>query len=143
MKKAIVAIIIIAVVILGGYYLLKKTPEQAAQESASQSSVGQTKKEEANVITYTDAGYSPSVLEIKEGETVTFKNGNSQSMWPASAMHPTHQDYPTTGGCLGSTFDACQGVQPGGNWSFKLDIAGNWKYHDHLSQKCFGAIAVE
>ncbi|KKT21553.1 MAG: hypothetical protein UW04_C0001G0009 [Parcubacteria group bacterium GW2011_GWB1_43_8] len=79
MKKAIVAIIIIAVVILGGYYLLKKTPEQAAQESASQPFAEQPQTSEANVITYTDAGYSPSALEIKARETVTFKNESSQS----------------------------------------------------------------
>ena len=143
MNKIIVAIIIIAIVVLGGYFLLKKTPEQTTQESASQPSAEQTQTEKANTITYTEAGYSPSSLPIRAGETVVFKNESSQSMWPASAMHPTHKDYPTTGGCLGSAFDACMGVQPGDSWSFKFDIAGNWKYHDHLSPKNFGAIVVE
>ena len=143
MKKAIVAIIIIAIVVLGGYYLFKKTPEQAVQESTSQPFAEQTQTEKTNVITYTEAGYSPSALEIKAGETVTFKNESQQSMWPASAIHPTHKDYPTTGGCLGSAFDACQDVQPSDIWSFKFDIAGNWKYHDHLSPKNFGAISVK
>lgn len=95
------------------------------------------------VIIYTDTGYSPSSLEIKTGDSVVFKNNSSQAMWSASAMHPSHKDYPTTGGCLGSTFDACKGVQPGENWSFKFDIAGDWKYHDHLSPKNFGAIIVK
>ena len=64
-------------------------------------------------------------------------------MWPASAFHPTHKAYPTTGGCLGSTFDACKGVLPGESWSFKFDIAGSWKYHDHLKPIVFGTIVVE
>ena len=64
-------------------------------------------------------------------------------MWPASAMHPSHKEYPTTGGCLGSAFDACKGVKPGESWPFKFDIAGNWKYHDHLNPKNFGAIIVQ
>ena len=31
----------------------------------------------------------------------------------------------------------------GDSWSFKFDIAGAWKYHDHLSPKHFGEIIVE
>ena len=132
----IFAIIIIAVVIVGGYFLVKKdapklaTPvlETSNNEVASQSSTDQISVTKEKTITYTDAGYSPSPLEINTGDTVIFKNESSQSMWPASAMHPTHKDYPTTGGCLGSTFDACKGVQPGESWPFKFDIAGNWKY---------------
>ena len=134
MKKTIFAIIIIAIVIIGGYSLINNKPEQV--ETATQVA-------EEKVITYTDAGYSPSSLQVKQGETVIFKNESSQSMWPASAMHPTHKDYPTTGGCLGSTFDACKGVQPGDSWPFQFDIAGNWKYHDHLNPKNFGAIIVQ
>ncbi|KKT21093.1 MAG: Plastocyanin [Parcubacteria group bacterium GW2011_GWB1_43_8] len=147
MKKAIITIIIIAIVVLGGYFIFsgtyQKTSMPAEEQPNSQSLLEQTQTNETNVITYTDAGYSPSALEIKAGETVAFKNESSQLMWPASSMHPAHKDYPTTGGCLGSTFDACMGVQPGDSWSFKFDIAGNWKYHDHLSPKNFGAINVK
>ena len=131
-------IIVIAIIVTGGYLFLKKTPELVSQPPAEKTPVAEEK-----VITYTDAGYSPSPLQIKIGDTVVFKNESSRSMWTASAMHPSHQDYPTTGGCLGSTFDACQGVQPGDIWSFKFDIAGNWKYHNHLNPENFGAIIVE
>ena len=137
MKK----IVILIIIIVGAYFVIKgatKSSMPVLQVSENKTSV--TKE---SVITYTDAGYSPSALEIKAGETVTFKNESQQSMWPASAMHPAHKEYPTTGGCLGSAFDACMGVQPGDDWSFKFDIAGNWKYHDHLSPKNFGAITVK
>ena len=134
MKKTIFAIIIIAIVIIGGYSLINNKPEQV--ETATQVA-------EEKVITYTDAGYSPSSLQVKQGETVIFKNESSKSMWPASAMHPSHNEYPTAGGCLGSAFDACKGVQPGDSWPFQFDIAGNWKYHDHLNPKNFGAIIVQ
>ncbi|MEK9182927.1 MAG: hypothetical protein AAB849_00245 [Patescibacteria group bacterium] len=72
-----------------------------------------------------------------------FKNQSARSMWPASGFHPTHTVYPTTGGCLGSTFDACKGVLPGESWSFQFDIAGSWKYHNHLNPADFGMIVVE
>lgn len=142
-------VIVIAIVVAGGYLFIKKTPESVAPasqtpslESATNESTPQPITEE-KIITYTDAGYSPSSLQIKTGDIVVFKNESSGSMWPASAMHPTHRDYPTTGGCIGSTFDACQAIQSGDNWSFQFDIAGAWKYHDHLSPKDFGAITVE
>jgi hypothetical protein len=131
MKK----IIILIIIIVGAYFIIKSATKPSAP--ISQMSENKTSATKENVITYSDTGYSPSALEI------TFKNESSQSMWPASAMHPTHRDYPTTGGCLGSTFDACKGIQPGDSWSFKFDIAGNWKYHDHLSPKNFGAIIVK
>ncbi|MEK7107874.1 MAG: DoxX family membrane protein [Patescibacteria group bacterium] len=95
------------------------------------------------VVTFTDTGYSPNTLIIKNGETVVFKNQSSRTMWPASAMHPTHREYPTTGGCLGSTFDACKGVQPSDSWSFKFDFIGAWKYHDHLNPGNTGTIIVQ
>ena len=153
MNKTISAIIIIAVVLVGGYFLFKSLyqPAPAVSQTSNQQTAPQSPTSEPSVqqlstqssITYTDAGYSPSTLTIKRGETVIFKNQSSNSIWTASAAHPTHRGYPTTGGCLGSTFDACSGVQPGGSWSFKFDIAGTWKYHNHLKSNDTGTIVVE
>lgn len=173
MTKTIIAIVIVAAVVLGGYFLFKgasqTTPsvsqtsnnqaapegsvkEETAKSPASQASenkaisepaVSQPSAAHENTITYTDTGYSPATVRIKVGETVTFKNQSSQTMWTASAVHPTHRAYPTTGGCLGSTFDACKGVQPGDSWSFKFDIAGAWKYHNHLNPSATGTVVVE
>src|SRR3989344_8480187 len=134
-------ILIIAVVIIGvGYIVFKnsKSDEPTISEDLGRPVPGEADTPEMVVesqktISYTDTGYTPASLNIKTAETVVFKNESSNNMWPASASHPTHSDYPTTGGCLGSTFDACKGVPPVGSWSFKFDVAGNWKYHDHLT----------
>ena len=172
-NKTIITIVVVAVVILGGYFLFKGTsqttpsvsqpsnqqtaPEGSLKEETSESPASQESENKAisqpsvsqppatneNIVTYTDTGYSPSTLTVKKGEIVAFKNQSPQSMWTASAFHPTHTLYPTTGGCLGSTFDACQGVQPGNSWSFRFDFAGTWKYHNHLSPDDTGAIMVE
>jgi len=109
---------------------------QATTPAAPQNQTEQT------IITYTDEGFSPLSLTVASGTTVTFKNQSSNPMWPASALHPTHGVYPTTGGCIGSTFDACRGIAPGESWSFKFDIAGTWKYHDHLNASKTGTIIV-
>ncbi len=118
-------------------------PSVSQSSTKQESAVIKDKDKEEYTVTYTDTGFSPANLKIKKGENVTFKNKSSQSMWPASGAHPTHLIYPTTGGCIGSTFDACKGVQPGDSWSFKFDILGSWKYHSHLNPSDFGTITVE
>ena len=143
MNKFFIVIVIIAIVAGGAYFILKSSQEPDMTDSGLDLDRVDVVNKEEKIITYTDTGYSPSSLEIETGDIVIFKNNSSQSMWPASAMHPAHNEYPTTGGCLGSTFDACKGVQPGDSWSFKFDISGTWKYHDHLSPKNFGAITVQ
>lgn len=119
------------------------TPDKKSFTETIKQTVPQSAVEKENTVIYTDSGYSPTALKIKKGETVVFKNQSSRAMWPASAMHPTHRIYPTTGGCIGSAFDACAGVPSGGTWSFKFDISGTWKYHDHLNPGATGAITVE
>src|SRR3989338_6545119 len=80
------------------------------------------------VVVYTDSGYLPPNLSIKKGDNVTFKNRSKKNMWTASAMHPSHREYPTTGGCVGSTFDSCKNIPPEEEWSFTFDLVGTWKY---------------
>lgn len=161
MNKVIIGIVAAVIIAVGGFFLLRGSlyqtpssnlaPQSTSQGTApiapvptTQAPVTQgTSPAEQNVVTYTHAGYSPNTITIKAGETVNFKNNSSQSMWTASGVHPTHRLYPTTGGCIGSTFDACKGVQPGNSWSFKFDIAGTWKYHNHLSPGDTGTIVVK
>lgn len=136
MNKAISIIVIIAAVLAGGYFLFRGVSQSASSDPLPV-------QEEDYAVTYTDAGYSPATMTVKKGETVTFTNRSSQSMWTASATHPTHRGYPTTGGCLGSTFDACKGVQPGDSWSFQFAVSGIWNYHNHVNPGDTGTIVVE
>ena len=74
---------------------------------------------------------------------VTFINKDSVPHWPASGEHPTHQDYPEEGGCIGSKFDACSGLKTGETYSFTFNEKGTWNYHDHLNSGLGGVIIVE
>lgn len=96
-----------------------------------------------HTVTYTDSGFSPAVLTTKKGETITFQNASSRDMRVSSAPHPIHDAYPTTGGCISSTFDSCADIPPGQSWSFTFDIIGTWKYHDHLNLGKYGTIVVQ
>lgn len=123
--------------------------ESLAPKPTSESSLSPTPVVKEKIVTYTNSGFSPSALSVKKGETVIFKNQSSRSMWPASAMHPTHRVYSDTSldeHCPDTTsmaFDACAGILPGNSWKFLFNKTGTWKYHDHLSPTNYGAIVVE
>ena len=96
-----------------------------------------------NTIRITAAGFEPKTLTVKAGTTVTFVNEDSSKHWPASAMHPTHAVYQESGGCIGSKFDACKGLEAGESFSFTFNEKGSWNYHDHLRPSNTGKIIVE
>lgn len=172
-NKIIISIVIGIIVVFAGVAFLKQggTPTTVPKDSMSSAEPSQSTPSEpvavmepgtppevqptpetpptssvapqSAVITFTDSGYGPTPLTVKKGTTITFKNNSAGQMWPASAMHPTHAVYPTTGGCIGSTFDACQGIEPSGSWSFTFGVVGSWKYHDHLNPTRTGMVVVE
>lgn len=96
-----------------------------------------------HAVEITAAGFSPKTLTISAGETVTFANKDAAPHWPASAVHPTHAVYPETGGCIGSKFDACRGLNQGESFAFTFNAKGTWKYHDHLNPGTTGTIEVQ
>ena len=105
--------------------------------------------EGATVVSYTNDGFSPNPLTINRGDTVYFTNNSNHGLWVASAVHPTHEEYPGSGidGCdvetLVAIFDSCEAVAIGGSWAFTFDHAGEWNYHNHVKAEEFGTIVVE
>jgi hypothetical protein len=155
MSKSFLVIIIL--VLLGaGAWLYRRgglTPETSVYKPASpaaEDALGEktgggslTETPKPRIISFTDSGYTPSSITIERGTAIVFRNQSSGDTWPASAMHPTHDAYSVKGGCIGSVFDACRGLKPGENWSFRFDAAGAWCYHDHLNPRHFVSIRVE
>lgn len=117
----------------------------ANQPPAAQNPAGTSPTTQAaeNVVTYTDSGWSPSSITIRKGDTVIFKNTASDAMRVASNPHPVHTGYPTTGGCVGSTFDSCANIAPGSSWSFTFDFVGSWGYHNHMNPSEMGTVVVQ
>lgn len=89
----------------------------------------------ANMVAYTNDGFSPSELTVKSGTTVTFFNQSDSPMWVASANHPTHLLYPE--------FDEKASVAKGGLYSFTFNKVGTHPYHNHVLLGKYGKIIVE
>ena len=164
----ITTIIIIIIILLGGYFLLKGTPEpipsvsestdqesitepsvtepSLSEQASEQPPVSQTPIVKENIVTYTNAGYSPNTITIKVGETVVFKNESANKMWTASGVHPTHFLYSGTSleehcpDVSSTAFDQCGS---GNEYSFTFMKSGTWKYHNHVSPDDTGTIVVE
>lgn len=135
-NKIIMFVLGAVILAVAGYFILK---------GAYNVPIGQnTVPPGAKIVEITASGFSPSILEIRSGETVAWVNKDAAQHWPASAPHPVHNAYPETGGCIGSKFDACRGLNQGDVFSFTFNQSGNWKYHDHLNPVApfFGSIIV-
>ena len=85
-------------------------------------------------ITYTDSGFAPTTITIKEGQTVRFLNTSNKLMWVASDPHPTHTDYPG--------FDQLTAVAKGKDYVFTFTKIGTWGYHNYLGRSHTGSITV-
>nr|AIF06775.1 Plastocyanin [uncultured marine group II/III euryarchaeote KM3_195_B08] len=96
-----------------------------------------------HLVEITANGFNPNSLTVSAGDAVSFVNQDSSKHWPASDVHPTHGTYPESGGCIGSTFDSCAGLEQNENYLFTFDEVGSWSYHDHLNPSLTGKVVVE
>ena len=72
---------------------------------------------------------------ITAGSYICFINNDAVDHWPASNVHPTHDDYPE--------FDPQKPISPGDSWAFHFDKSGRWEFHDHLFPGMTGVIEVQ
>lgn len=160
--QKIVFWILALIVIVGGLYFYSSTPVEKAVETGAGEDVvvapqavpvegvdvNVTEMVVENVpnavITYTDAGFVPSSVTIRKGQTVRWVNNSGSKVWPASAIHPAHSTYPqkSASDCLGSSFDACKGLTQGEAWDFTFDLVGEWKFHNHMRSSQTGVVKV-
>lgn len=87
------------------------------------------------IIEMTSSGFSPDPIKVDENSTIIFVNKDTKDRWPASNVHPTHDQYPD--------FDPKKPIKPNESWTFKPKKVGVWRYHDHLSPHMRGMITVK
>ncbi len=97
------------------------------------------------LVTFDGDVFEPSEITVEKGTRVRFLNESDVEVWPASAIHPTHSIYPekSESDCLGSSFDSCRPILRGEFFAFTFDVAGEWRYHDHVRAYKTGVITVE
>jgi plastocyanin len=90
------------------------------------------------LVSYTDVGFEPQRVEIKEGETVRFTNNSSEELWIAS---DPSTPYPQQEGdlCNGENLDTCGPIPSMDFWEFTFDRKGEWYVVNNLekTQKVF------
>ncbi|TAL49512.1 hypothetical protein EPN83_00340 [Patescibacteria group bacterium] len=163
MNKTIIAILVIVAVIVIGFVLVGKketqapttgeTTSTAQNQTKAPAAPSQTVPSQGRIIpppppvptplsvpqtvtvTYSDQGFSLSIVTIKVGDRVRFTNESSAGMWIASAPHPTHTIYPQ--------FDQKASVAKGGAYEFTFSKIGDWTYHNHLNPAHKGRVIVK
>ncbi len=137
MKAALIGFIVI-IVIGGGaaYVTLHRSASTAPSSTPTQSrsngaATGQTS---AATITYSSQGFSPSLLTVPSGSTVTVKNTSSEQLQLDSNPHPVHTD---------DTDLNVGAVAPGQSKTFVVTKKGTFGYHNHLAPGDQGRITIE
>ncbi|MDP2629621.1 MAG: cupredoxin domain-containing protein [Candidatus Harrisonbacteria bacterium] len=142
--SAVVWILIAAIIIIAGWMLLAGTPDELKNEEEAEISEERDNEngievvanvETVHTVRYSNNGFVPASLTISAGETVTFVNEGDGQMWVASALHPTHEEFPD--------LDQLRGVKSGGTYTFSFSESGNYRYHNHLDAEHTGVITVE
>lgn len=113
------------------------TPSQAVTTNEPATATEQAVQQPtaaAATVRYTASGFSPSLVKVKSGSTVTFKNESSEPMWVASDPHPIHTRL--------RGFDAKNGIGNGQTYSFTFTKAGRFGFHNHLNPSHTGTVVV-
>lgn len=158
MNKSIgIALLVIGIIIFIAGWFIFTTPRAVAPTSSTpQGTVldqnttapetSASASANVNVQYSASSGFSPSIITIKQGGTVTFTSTDGSPMWIASNAHPTHIEYSGTSrtehcpDTLGVAFDECA---PGSTYTFKFLKAGSWGYHNHMSPNMLGTVVVQ
>ncbi len=164
-SKSIVGIIVILLILIGGYFFVVEdtnnedqpltstpTPVTPGQNTATPTPPANqdenaTSGDQVRTVTirYTDQGFTPADITISKGDTVTWVNETTGTMWVASDVHPTHVLYSGTNrsahcpDTANTTFDQCEN---GSDFSFTFDKVGAWEYHNHSRANFTGTVNV-
>lgn len=124
MNKIIIGLVVIAIVIAGWFFLTQKQ-YQTSQPVSSQSVQQSETTAQANTVTIKNFSFTPDVLTVKQGTTVTWINQDS-------APHALQSD----------TFQSST-LNQGDAFQFTFNDKGNFDYHCSIHPSMTGKIVVE
>jgi len=136
MKKSLFIVIIAVVVVISLVLIVFFVFPKKSSKNVNNANVTPVNfnVEIQNAVYIKNASFSPAVLSIKIGETVTWINQDLFKHKIASDPHPTHTDLP----------ELISGdLSEGQNYTFNFKTAGEYSYHDELNPIKKGIIKVE
>ena len=89
----------------------------------------------ANTISYTDSGFNPNIITVKQGTIVRFENNSAKAMWVIINPESSIKIYPE--------LDQKASVLKGGVFTFAFNKKGTWKIHNHLNGADVATIVVQ
>lgn len=147
-NKVVIGIVVVVVAVLAIFLLSKsgslyspsqtqtstRTPQPSITSTTQQQSPTNEVTKEQNVITLTQAGFSPSTLTVKAGTKISWINNSGSGLSVNSNPHPIHTNYsPLNIGAIGD----------GQSKSLIFDKPGTYGYHNHLNPSQTGTIVVQ
>jgi plastocyanin len=142
----VVVILLLGFMSIGGNATPENSEENVAAEEvtsgtsqpAPAASTGTKEIPPADIlsVSYSSNGFSPTILEVNAGDSVTFVNNTNGTLWVTSKNHPTvpQQNYPE--------FDSGKSISPGGTYVFTFTKIGSWGYKNLNNDKHLGTIVV-
>jgi plastocyanin len=143
-RSAVIFIVIAIIIVVAGAFLLSRgsktsnlygtSPSPSASAAASGSPTASTSAPASATITYSSSGFSPAIVTVRKGGTLTVKNTTSSTMQFDSNPHPVHTDDPELN--IGS-------IAGGGSATITVTKTGSHGYHNHLDPSQTGTLVVE
>lgn len=130
--KALIVVlaVVVAIAIGGGYLVLHKSPTSMQPQSAHSAN----SQSVPNTIVFNGTMFTPAMLSVAPGTTVTIKNTSSQELQMDSDPHPVHTD--------DTDLNVGQ-ILPDQSKMFTVTKTGTFGYYDHLDPSIQGKITIE
>lgn len=88
------------------------------------------------LVTYTDNGFAPFVVEVKLGQAVRFVNQSSHPLWVTGYLDPNSPDH------LYDELDEGKSIARGQSYTFNFLKKGLWGYKNLNKSDDRGGVAV-
>lgn len=139
-KNLGIILVVVVVAVLAGAYLMLKgrsapvEPEAVGvPEALPVGGLPIIEGPSSSAVTMTATGFSPAVVTIGVGGSVTFTNGDVAPHQVASNPHPVHTNFPPLNGAV---------LSAGQSRTVSFPRAGTFAYHDHPNPGITGTVIV-
>ncbi len=130
----IIIILVVAVAVLVAWYFLGNTDTTTTNTNNTVVTTTNREVPPDNTVWVLNGSFTPAVLTISAGDTVTWINKDTINRQVASDPHPAHTSVPEL---------LSDPLAEGESYTFTFDTAGTYGYHDELNPIKKAQVIVE